>query len=62
MTDHIPIKRLRKMSRCTQKAAICRWLDEKGVAYHMNRDGEPVTTWTAYNASLLERKERVVGF
>ncbi|WP_319557945.1 DUF4224 domain-containing protein [Thiomicrorhabdus sp.] len=44
---------LKKWLGYENKAAVVRWLNDKGISYEIGRNGEPITTKEAINKRLL---------
>lgn len=43
---------LQRMSRRERPGAVKRWLQQRGISYMLNADGQPVTTEKALNDAL----------
>jgi hypothetical protein len=48
----VPFRKLQALSGLTRPAAVCKWLQEKRVAYIRDREGRPFTTLAAINRTL----------
>lgn len=49
-------------SEIKQKNKLIEWLRENHISYRLNRDGKPITTVDAINASLSSNDEDEIDF
>ncbi|MEX2260095.1 MAG: DUF4224 domain-containing protein [Woeseia sp.] len=46
-----------RLSGRERPSAVCKWLQQQGIAYMLNADGKPVTTERALNEALLRGRK-----